>query len=103
MVASKLNAFDVQMAGTRRTMCAGFLIRSFFFVFIQVPRVVIPALDLGAGYFMGSTGCDSDTDQESGPDEENQGEHPNRRAEKETDAEESKQEQAVCGPAPKPN
>ena len=92
-VAYRLGAFDAQMAGARRPMCAGFLIRSFFAFFVQMPRVVTPALDFDAGYLMGSIGWDSDSDRESGSEGAFQVENPNKKAKKETAAEESGQQQ----------
>ena len=70
-VAYRVNAFDILMAGTRRTMCAAFLVRSFFGFFIQLPSVVIPNLGVDAQMIhgLGSMEWDSDTEAESGPDE----------------------------------
>lgn len=70
LVSYKVNAFDVQMTGTRRCMCVAFLIRSFFAFFIQLPSVVIPNLDVDAQmiHSLGSVEWDSDTEDEDGPD-----------------------------------
>ena len=85
-VAYRVNAFDILMAGTRRAMCAAFLIRSFFAFFIQLPLVVIPSLDVDAQMIhgLGSMEWDSDTEAEKGPDE------PERESSDEPDKKRSK-------------
>ena len=72
LVSYKLNAFDIQMAGTRRTMCAGFLVRSFFAFYIHLPQVVIPRLDVTADmvHSLGSMEWDSDTEAQEDPEDE---------------------------------
>ena len=42
MVAYRANAFDVQMSGTRRIMCSGFIMRSFFQFFSRMPNFIVP-------------------------------------------------------------
>ena len=84
-VSYRLHAFDGQMAGTHRTMCAGFLIRSFFAFYIHLPQVVIPRLDVSADttHGLGSAEWDSDTDEEN-PDRYYQEESPQKRAKADT-------------------
>ena len=93
-VAHRLNALDVQMAGTRRSMCAGFSSRSFFSFFIQIPRAVIPMLDVDIGYLEGSIERDSDSD-EGTQNEQDQMERQEKKATKDTATETIKQGQAV--------
>ena len=44
MVAYRANAFDVQLVDTRRIMCSGFIMRSFFEFFSQLPGFVGPKI-----------------------------------------------------------
>ena len=45
MMAFCSDAFDIQMAGTRRTMCADYSSRAFFAFFTQAPYVVAPKIE----------------------------------------------------------
>ena len=67
----KLNAADIQMAGTRRTMCAGFLIRSFFAFYIHLPQVVVPRLDVSSDmiHSSGSMEWESETEEPKNPED----------------------------------
>ena len=85
LVSYRLNAFDIQMAGTRRTMCAGFLVRSFFAFFIHLPQVVIPRLDVTDDmiHILGSMEWDSETEAQDDPESESPqlvAESPKKRA-----------------------
>ena len=110
LLSTKLNAFDIQMAGTRRTMCAGFLVRSFFAFYIRLPQVVIPQLDVTADmiHSLGSMEWDSETEaQEDQEDESPQvvEESPKKRARVDTadkGDKGSKAGTAVYGPEDKP-
>ena len=44
MVSYRANAFDVQMVNTRRIMCSGFIMRSFFEFFSQLPGFIKPKI-----------------------------------------------------------
>ena len=108
LVSYKLNAFDIQMAGTRRTMCAGFLVRSFFAFYIHLPQVVIPQLDVTADmiHSLGSMEWDSETElQEDSEDESPQvvKVSPKKRSRVDTaENKGSKARTAVEGPENKP-
>ena len=41
----RINAFDVTWAGTRRTTCAGLLMRGFLTFYSQLPPVLAPTID----------------------------------------------------------
>ena len=96
------NASDVQMAGTRRAMCEGSLIRSFPPFRIHMPYVVDPALDVEDRYLVGSIEWDSGSDQESQSGQV-QMEQQKKKAKKDAAADENGHEQDACGPTPKPN
>ena len=100
--AYKLNAFDVQMAGTRRVMRAGLLPRSFSSFCIQMPRVVFSTLGLETSFLIGSAVWGSGSDEET-QSEQDQMEYQNEKAKEEAAAGESKREQAFFGLTPKPN
>ena len=108
LVSYRLNAFDIQMAGTRRTMCAGFLVRSFFAFYIRLPQVVIPQLDVTADmiHSLGSMEWDSDTETQEDPEDEAPQlvtESPKKRAREDTAGDKrSKARTAVEGPGDKP-
>ena len=108
LVSYKLNAFDIQMAGTRRTMCAGFLIRSFFAFYIHLPQVVIPQLDVTADmiHSLGSMEWDSETETQEDPEDESPQvvtAFPKKRARVDTaEDKRSKARTAVEGPENKP-
>ena len=108
LASRELNAFDIQMAGTRRTMCAGFLVRSFFAFYIHLPQVVIPQLDVTADmiHSLGSMEWDSDTETQEDPEDESpQGvtASPKKRARVyAAEDKRSKARTAVEGPANKP-
>ena len=108
LVSYKLNAFDIQMAGTRRTMCAGFLVRSFFAFYIHLPQVVIPQLDVTADmiHSLGSMEWDSDTETQEDPEDEAPQlvtESPKKRAREDTaEDKRSKARTGVEGPGDKP-
>ena len=44
MISYRANAFDVQLIDTRRIMCSGFIMRSFFEFFSQLPGFVGPKI-----------------------------------------------------------
>ena len=44
MISYRANAFDVQLVDTRRIMCSGFIMRSFFGFFSQLPGFVGPKI-----------------------------------------------------------
>ena len=44
-VSHWVNAFDVQMAGARSVMCSGFVVRSFYQFFTQLPGFIVPRTD----------------------------------------------------------
>ena len=44
MISYRANAFDVQLVDTRRIMCSGFIMRSFFEFFSQLPGFVEPKI-----------------------------------------------------------
>ena len=110
LVSYKLNAFDIQMAGTRRTMCAGFLIRSFFAFYIHLPQVVIPRLDVTADmiHSLGSMEWESETEEQDDPEGESPQlveESPKKRARVDTADKGDKgpkEGTAVYGPENKP-
>ena len=108
LVSYKLNAFDIQMAGTRRTMCAGFLVRSFFAFYIHLPQVVIPQLDVTADmiHSLGSMEWDSETETQEDPEDESPQvvtAFPKKRARVDTaEDKRSKARTAVEGPENKP-
>ena len=110
LVSYKLNAFDIHMAGTRRTMCAGFLVRSFFAFYIQLPQVVIPTLDVTADmiHSLGSMEWDSESEAQEVPEGEYPqlgGEPPKKRAKVEAadkGDKGSKEDAAVLEPENKP-
>ena len=108
LVSCKLNAFDIQMAGTRRTMCAGFLVRSFFAFYIRLPQVVIPQLDVTADmiHSLGSMEWDSESETQEDPEDEAPqlvAESTKKRAREDTaEDKKSKARTAVEGPGDEP-
>ena len=42
MISYRANAFDVQLVNTRRVLCSGFIMRSFFEFFSQLPGFIAP-------------------------------------------------------------
>ena len=91
-------------------MCAGFLVRSFFAFYIQLPQVVIPRLDVTADmiHSLGSMEWDSESEAQEVPEGESHQlveEPPKKRAKVETadkGDEGSKEGAAVSGPENKP-
>ena len=45
MAAYSIIAFGVKLSDTRRSICAGFFMRSFFAVYTQLPHFVTPKID----------------------------------------------------------
>ena len=83
MVSYRLNAFDVQMAGTRRTMCSGYLMRSFFTFFSQMPNFIIPKYPEFGSKMPGYISVGSETPETQGPGSSSQ--VPAKRSRKEED------------------